>query len=184
MSRKSRSSSSTEEHLDRLCDEFRDEFGHLPMRMDDVAMWAIRTKKWQPEDRKIMKELSRKLSRAARNRQHRDPNGRIVRTMHAAKYPKTDQNGNLVFETMWDHILDMSAEHARVSFTQRWHQIAGKCRQLSRDVASFQEFNPNGSAVQLTLPLDFSGEIEDRDEQRVEEITPSDPAPRKVPPKG
>jgi hypothetical protein len=71
--------------------------------------------------------------------------------------------GQLVFETIWDQLETMSEDHARVSFTQRWDQIAHECRSLKRDNDSFGDNNPHagGRGVQLMFNFEFAAESVD-----------------------
>lgn len=94
--------------------------------------------------------------------------------MHAARYPKGEKDGQLLFETMWDHIDTMSAEHARVSFNQRAQQIIGECRSLKRDQDSFNTNNPNADGHQIQRSFDFTPELEDYSEPMVDFVESSE----------
>lgn len=135
----------------------------------------LRENKWQPERRKLLSELRRLLAIAARSKHHTNPQGLRVRTMHAAKYPKMEKDGQLVFETMWDDARTMNADHARVSFMQRWYQIGGECRSLKRDIDNWNQNSPNaiGHEVQLSFNFEFEMEESISNAVAVEVIQPS-----------
>ncbi len=84
-----------------------------------------------------------------------------MRTYHAAKYQRLTKNGQTVFETMWDHLETMSAEHWRISSGQRWGQIEGECKSLKRDEDSFLDNNPNAVGYESHLSFDFEPFLDD-----------------------
>ena len=108
------------EFMMKLVREFQKEEGHAgPLNSADVAVWAINNHKWNPPRRSLVSDLKKRLSRAARRQFHTDKQGRRVRTMHAARYGKATEGGQMVFETIWDELETMSMDHARISYTQR-----------------------------------------------------------------
>jgi hypothetical protein len=171
MSRKNFSESESE-YLKRLLDEYRDGHSDEPFTMYDVAYWAHGSKKWIPPNAQIIRDLAARLSRAAKLKKHTDLQGRRVRSMHAAKYPKIGKNGQLTFETMWDYMEEMSLEHATVSFTQRWHQLVGGARSLKTDVDSFNDNNVRAVGKPVQLAFNFEFAAEQPVEQVIDAITP------------
>ncbi len=78
-----------------------------------------------------------------------DRQNRKVRGYLPAKIPvKTDDKGNLIFDVVWDHIHEMSADHAMLSFTQRDENIEKQKRSATRDVGSFLDNNPNALGIE------------------------------------
>jgi hypothetical protein len=148
-------SSNGDHFLVDLIEEYRRKHGTLPHNMDFVAAWALNEGKIKPSRRSMIKEVARQFSRAAHRRHHRDQQGRRVRTYHAAKYQKMTANGQLVFETMWDHIETMNTDFWRMSSSQRLSQIAGECRSLKRDDDSFADNNPNAAGYVSNLTFNF-----------------------------
>jgi len=169
-----RRSKHSDNDLVALIEEYRATHGNLPHSMDFVAVWALNEGKIQASRRSIVKEVARRLSRAAQHQHHRDPQGRRVRTYHAAKYQRLTTGGQMVFETMWDHIESMSAEHWRVSSSQRLGQIAGECKSLKTDEESFMENNPNGSGYVSNLVFNFEGFVESGAAGLTETLAPSE----------
>ncbi len=158
----------------RLIDEYSNAHSDDRFRMRDVATWAFHHKKWRPQPSHTIKDLARRLARAAEKKRHTDPQGRRVRSLHAANYPRMEKNGQLIFETIWDYMQTMSAEHARVSFTQRWHQLAGGCRSLKIDVDSFNENSPRAIGQEIQLSFNFDFELDAPTAQVVETVSGDD----------
>jgi hypothetical protein len=163
------------ESLFDLIAEYRAESGAQPFSMMDIATWAIQNRKWSPQPRSLMRELAKHLSKVAKLRHHTDPQGRSVRTFHAARFERSIASGQRIFDVVWDHILSMSLDHARISFEQRREQLAGGCRSLDRDVRSFNDNNPNASGREVQMSFDFTFEVETRHEQVVEQISSDEP---------
>jgi hypothetical protein len=85
-----------------------------------MVAWAVG--KGLLEDPKLnpRKELVRRARRAVREVRIKDEQGRTVREMLPAKIPVgVDDNGNMLFQVMYDHIHKMTADHALLSFDQR-----------------------------------------------------------------
>ena len=161
------------DYMIQLMVEYRDEKGHGPINLGFVADWAIRNRGWRPPNRSIRSDLKSRLFRAARMQYHTDRQGRQVRIMHAARYARLTKNGQLVFETIWDHIEKMSAKHGRKSFTQRWDQIANECRSLKRDTDSYRDNNPNAEGQDFQLTFNFEFILDDSFVTETETIEPS-----------
>jgi hypothetical protein len=141
-----------------------------PVDLDLAAGWLLAHGKWQPERRSAKRELKRLLARVAKKQKYRDPQGRVVRKLHAAKYPKVDKHGNRIFETMWDDHLKMTEAHALLSFTQRLDQIAGACKSLKDDSDSFYENNPNAGDTPIQLSFNFDTVVERTETPKVSVI--------------
>ena len=87
--------------------QYRREHPGQPIRMQEVAKWVIARGLWEPKRRNPARELARDLARASRAQRTTDPQGRSVRAMHAARYERVDQNGNRIFDVVWDHIFQI-----------------------------------------------------------------------------
>ena len=167
-------SSTSADKMDELYSGFL--VGHVgPIRIDEIADWAINNNKWQQDRNSAKRELKRRLTQWAKAQKYRDSQGRMVRLLHAAKYPKcVDKNGQMIFETMWDEHLKMSEIHAMLSFEQRARQIEGAHRSLMNDADSFNENNPNGQRSPVQLEFNFDRTIETNQTQQVERIRADD----------
>jgi len=109
----------------------------------------------KPNPRAILKHELKRTLRAARIH---DLQGRKVREMLPARVDAVDAAGNKVFEVMWDHIHEMSLEHALTSFDQRDTNINKQKRSASRDVQSCLENNPNVVGHESQFQFDFMTE--------------------------
>jgi hypothetical protein len=181
MSRKNHSESETD-FMNRMIDEYTRTHGDEGLfKMRSVASWMVRRKDWTIPQSQVIKDLAHRLSKAAKKKHHTDPQGRKVRTLHAAKYPRVDKHGQPFFETMWDYMQTMSAEHALVSFTQRHGQLEGGCRSLKTDVDSFNENSPRAVGNEIQLSFNFEFMLDSVPDQVVETIAPSEALTPKTP---
>lgn len=147
-----------------------------PVRIEDIAEDAITRQLWRQDRDSAKRELKRKLTQWAKSQKYRDAQGRQVRLFHAAKYPKcVDKNGQMIFETMWDEHLKMTAIHAMLSFEQRARQIEGAHRSLVNDAESFNDNNPNGALHPIQLEFDWERSSAVESPQRVERLQSDDP---------
>jgi hypothetical protein len=81
--------------------------------------------------------------------------------------------GQMVFETTWDHIEKMSAEHWRVSASQRLGQIAGECKSLKTDEDSFLDNNPNAAGYVSNLTFNFDSFVDNGNSAQSEALEQS-----------
>jgi len=155
--------------LDYIAEYRREHPGEV--RMEDVADWMIEEDLWDPPKRGVHGLLTKDLKRVARESRIEDPQGRKVRAMHAAKTERVDANGNKIFDVVWDHLFEMSHDHALKSFFQRHDNIAKQCNALNRDVQSYNDNNPNAEGREIQLEFDFM--VNEAAEDVVEEILES-----------
>jgi hypothetical protein len=126
------------EQLQRLLRKYRstEEPGRFTMR--NAARWAIDKGEWEPSREDVVGLLAKELSRAARLEHHRDPQGRSVRTYHAARVEEDGEN-----LTLWDAMQTADRPHMEVSLKQRRQGIVGGCKQYKTDVDSYNDnYNP------------------------------------------
>ncbi len=121
--------------------------------------------------------LTRRLKRVARSIREVDPQERKVRSIIAAKIPKPGPNGEMTTEVQYDHIHGMSWTHALTAFKQRCENYTRQDNATDRDIASFNDSNPNAKQHKITkqMLLSFDGNVE----QLVETIAESDDAKRR-----
>ncbi len=127
----------------------------------------------KPNPRAILKRELKRTLRAARIH---DLQGRKVREMLPAKVEAVDAAGNRIFDVMWDHIHEMTRDHALASFDQRDTNINTQKRAASRDLQSCLENNPNMAGHELQFQFDFM--TEESEVQVVEEIQESGRPPK------
>lgn len=140
------------DQLQRLLRKYhdREEPGRFALR--DVARWAISNGEWEPSHEDVVSLLTKELSRAARLAHHKDPQGRSVRTYHAAR---VEQNGEQ--RTLWDDMATADRPHMELSLKQRRQGVVGRCKQYKTDVDSYNDNHNPG----LPLPciLDFTDDV-------------------------
>jgi hypothetical protein len=127
-----------------------------PASSREIARWAYRNKLWEPQEKNIVDQLARDLSRAMREEFYTDPQGRCVRTKHAARGVDDALSDEEVEppkkQTMlWADIRTDSAEHIIKALQQRRMQIVGDCKQLKTDANSFNDNHPSGKKIQLVF---------------------------------
>lgn len=71
--------------LQDIVEDYRRQTGISSVNLKEVAAWAIREKKWEPERRSAINMLTRGLADALREEYFTDPQGRRVRKKHAQR---------------------------------------------------------------------------------------------------
>lgn len=136
-----------------IVSQFLADGGTEPIDLDELARYAINTGQWTKHGRSLLQLCKRDLSRAFREQYHTDPQGRQVRTYHAATSHVTGGEQRV----FWADLRTAPPEHIELAFQQRRSQIVGDCRQLKMDVDSYNENNGHGALFQLVL--DFTEDI-------------------------
>ena len=134
------------EQRQRIVNTYRQNGLPWPASMRQVASWAVDEGLWEPARGTMVGQLAAELARAMREEYYTDPQGRDVRTKHAAR---TSRNG--VQSTLWDDIRTADPIHIRIALQQRRQQIVGDCRQLKTDVDSYNENRNPDEPIQLVL---------------------------------
>ena len=130
-----------------------DFFAHQPeATADEIADWAIRTRRWAPPEDTGRKRLANEISRAMAEDKRTDRQGRIVRGKHAARMKR---NGRQM--VLWSDLDRASRDFMDVAFKQRRKQIVGDCRQLKVDVDSYNDNSNPGEPIQI--PFDFTKDL-------------------------
>lgn len=125
------------EQMQRLVEEYRDSGQPWPATRRDMARWMLRNKKWDRGEDSLIEMCARDIARALREEYYTDPQGRRVRTKHAAKFaaPGTEDGQT----TLWDDIRTAPRPFMDRAFKGRRNQIVGDCVQLNTDVKSYNE---------------------------------------------
>ncbi|HEX5478395.1 MAG TPA: hypothetical protein VFY79_01615, partial [Dehalococcoidia bacterium] len=105
--------------------------------------------RWQQRPGEAIKLLAEQIARALHDEYYTDPQGRRVRTKHAARRRSID--GTQL--DLWDDIRTGSREHFEIAFQQRRHQMVGDAHQLKTDVDSFNDNRCPDVPIQLNLDL-------------------------------
>jgi hypothetical protein len=123
-----------------------------PASTHEIAAWAIRTRKWDAPHSSVVDMCADQLARAMREEYITDPQGRRVRSKHAARVKRHGQQ-----ITLWADIRDADRGHMQIAFQQRRQQIVGDCSQLKRDVDSFNENRSRTEPIQMVF--DFTQDL-------------------------
>ena len=123
-----------------------------PATTKQIAAWAIRQELWAPRRDTLINQCAEQLAEAMREEYYVDPQGRTVRTKHAARVMLHGEQ-----LTLWADIRTADPRHMRMAFQQRRQQIVGDCRQLKNDVDSYNENAKPSKLIQLVL--DFTQDV-------------------------
>jgi hypothetical protein len=93
------------------------------------------------------------LADALRSEHAYDPQGRKIRTKHAAMDPAHPEQG-----VLWADIRTASEDHMRRSFEMRRAQIVGDCKQLKLDMDSYNENQMPRVLIQMSF--DFTDDLQ------------------------
>jgi hypothetical protein len=152
------------ETLQNLADEFIDVTGKQQFTVKELAVWSIRTERWEAPADLVLRKCCEDFSRALRDQHITDALGNSVRAKHVARLRSGDKQLYL-----WADIRNATHNHIETSFDQRRKQIVGDCRQLNRDNKYYQSIHPDRPKIQLVFDFrddvdegEFSGEYPPR----------------------
>lgn len=145
-----RTTVSYEKRNQKIVHEYMDEHGTSAVDAEKAAEWAIETGRWARKPPTALQLCKRDLSRAMRSEYMTDPQGRAVRRMHPARYPrKGDDGAQSSWLTIWADLFKAPPEHMRVSLQQRRRGILADARQHKIDAESYNDNNVHGTKLQL-----------------------------------
>ncbi len=154
------------ESLQDVVQKYREAGQEWPATSRQIARWAYRNKVWEPQETGIISQLARELSRAMREEYYTDPQGRRVRTLHAARrsdvQPMDGDDLSKKQKTLWADIRTDGDANIELALQQRRMQIVGDCKQLKTDVDSFNENHPSGRKIQMIF--NFEDDLADMDQ--------------------
>lgn len=140
------------EQLQKIVDQYRIAGQRWPATTRRIAQAAIRESLWVPQASALISQCAEQLARAMREEYIVDPQGRTIRTKHAARM--TQAGEQLV---LWADIRTAERWHMEIAFQQRRQQIVGDCRQLKVDVESY---NQNGNSSRpIQMVFDFRQDL-------------------------
>jgi hypothetical protein len=136
--------------------KYRESKQPWPATSKDIAAWAIRKNLWEAPQVSKIDILANRISDAMRQEYFIDPQGRHVRKFHALRDIKELPNGKHKQLTFW---IDLDAEFIQVrrAFQQRRMGILGDCRQLKKDVDSYNDNNKYNLTIQMVF--DFTEDL-------------------------
>lgn len=138
---------------------YREAGGEWPPTSRELALFAINNGYWQLGPSKKVSMCATEISRAMRKQKHTDSQGRSVRTMHAAKSVRVDDDGTERQLVLWDDIHTADPSYMEVAFQQRRTRLVNGCHQLKTDVDSFNDERPSGEPIQMVF--DFRDDLEE-----------------------
>lgn len=144
------------EQLREIVDDYRESGEPWPTTARDIAVWGYNNDLLAPKTGGIIKQIAQDISRAMREEYYTDPQGRTVRTKHAASLLVGGRQ-----KMLWDDIRTANPEHMEKSLKLRRQQIVGDCSQLKRDQDSYNDNNAHGAQIQLSF--NFEKDIAERD---------------------
>ena len=136
------------EQMQKYVTEYRADGGEWPATSREMAAWIINKGLWKPQSSELISICAEQLSRAMREEYIIDPQGRKVRSKHAARIHQT---------VLWDDIRIASRGHMVLSLQQRRQQIVGDCHQLKLDLDSYNENKNDGKPIQMIF--DFTEDL-------------------------
>jgi hypothetical protein len=136
------------EQMQKYVAEYRADGGEWPTTSREMAAWIINKGLWKPQSSELISICAEQLARAMREEYVIDPQGRKVRSKHAARIQQT---------VLWDDIRTASREHMVIAFQQRRQQIVGDCHQLKLDLDSYNENKNDGKPIQMVF--DFTEDL-------------------------
>ncbi|MBI1901043.1 MAG: hypothetical protein HYS13_08025 [Planctomycetia bacterium] len=143
------------ERIQKYANQYLEETGQERVTTKEVAVWLVRTKRWEPPADLVIEKCRQDVSRAFREEYISDDRGRSVRVKHAARITEGP-----IQKVWWSDIRRAPREHMELAFRQRREQIVGECRQLKRDMDFFNVLHEDDP---IQLMFDFTDDIEEGD---------------------
>ena len=70
------------EQMQAIFDDYQDEMGDGPVELDEVAEWALKTRRFSPSPKSVRKICRDALAESLRQEKRVDENGREYRAKH------------------------------------------------------------------------------------------------------
>jgi hypothetical protein len=138
------------EQIQDIIRKYRAANEEWPTTSRHLASWAIDSGLWQPQYTLLESACAEDMSRAMREEYITDPQGRRVRAKHAAR---VERDGRQL--VLWDDYRTAPREHMAIAVQQRRQQIVGDCRQLKRDVESYNENRCPDNPIQTSFDFTY-----------------------------
>lgn len=151
---KKRTNKTYGDRMREIANQYMSSGEEWPATSRQVAAWAIDKGLWQPQPSAIIDRCADDLAKAMREDYATDPQGRRVRTKHAARILESGTQ-----TTLWADIRNATPVHMKIAFQQRRQQIVGDCWQLKSDVDSYNENTP--LSPQIPMVFDFTDDMEE-----------------------
>jgi len=142
------------EQLRDIVKEYRHSGEPWPATAREIAVWAYNNEEVVPRPGSVVKQIAKDFADAMREDYYTDPQGRKVRTMHAARKHVDGKQ-----KMLWDDIRTAETAHIERALQLRRQQIVGDCSQLKKDQDSFNDNNIYGAKIQLNF--NFEKDLEE-----------------------
>ena len=143
------------ERLQGIANEYKTSGEPWPATTQQIAAWAIQSKKWAPQRATLIERCASELGRAMGEEYFRDPQRRWVR----AKLPaRVKEDGKQRW--LWDDPRTSTREHMARSAATRRQQVLGEVWQLKTDVDSFNENRSPDRPIKMVW--DFTNDLAER----------------------
>ena len=128
-----------------IVNDYIDDGQPWPAERRTIAAWAIRKRRWQPSQKEMIDRCAQELAEAMRAEMEMDPQGRTVRAKHCALITERDEAGNKVQKRLWFDRSSSTPELMRLALQQRRRKVLGECKQLRKDLDSYNDNNTVGA---------------------------------------
>jgi hypothetical protein len=116
------------ETMQHYVDEYFSETGKERATAKEIAIWLIKTNRWDAPSDLMIRQCRVDVARAMREEYIKDGRGRAVRAKHVARVKEEGEEQ----QYLWADFRNANTPHSHweVSFQQHREQIVGECRQL------------------------------------------------------
>ena len=142
------------EQLQKIVSSYLEANQPWPASTRQIATWAIRQGKWQPQPFALVNQCADQIARAMREEHFTDAQGRTIRAKHVARI---ERGGEQI--ALWADIRSASRMHMQVALQQRRQQIVGDCRQLKNDCDFYNKNKNPGDPIQVVF--NFTVDLEE-----------------------
>ena len=156
------------QRMQEMAVEFMNEHGVDSFDLEEVAMWACQTQRYQRPPLGIVAQCKRELADALRVQKHIDPQGREVRQMHPVRL---QEKGHQM--VIWADIRKAKPQHMRLSLAQSRQGIRACCIAHNSITESYNDnnhfsatldlfdYNFNPDIAENKMPTDYPDEAPD-----------------------
>jgi len=132
------------EQLREVVKEYRHSGEPWPASAKEIAVWAYNNSEIVPQSGSAVKQIASDIAGAMREEYYTDPQGRSVRTKHAARKCVEGKQ-----KMLWDDMRNAEPEHMERALKLRRQQIVGDCSQLKKDKDSYNDNNQFKAHIQM-----------------------------------
>lgn len=160
------------EQLRDIMERYRESGQEWPATAREIAEWAIANGYYTAHKSKLIAKAAEEFATAMREEHHTDPQGRRVRTLHAARVTRRLADGTRQQMMLWNDIRTADTKFMERAFQLRRRQIVGDCRQLKNDLDSYND-NRTETQKQIQMEFDFTEDL--RELEQPTEYRPNRP---------